>query len=95
MANCDVWNMWHESLQSPQNPTATQESFVATRGLEGYVFHLSRQVHLEKVRQHGTKLLLHYIYKANNDGNRWQKSTVEQEYAWLFTGSDSTPNFDI
>ena len=32
MACRDVWNIWHEGLRSPQNPTAKPEGFVATGG---------------------------------------------------------------
>ena len=33
--------------------------------------------------------------KVNNEGNRRQPSTTEQDWAWLFSGSYSTPNFDF
>ena len=101
MACRDVWNTWHEGLRSPQNPTAKPEGFVATGGPRAMYFTHHGKPWLKPIiarpseKKYGTKLQLLYTNKVNNDGNRRQQSTTEQDWAWLFSGSDGTPNFDF
>ena len=82
-------------------PDGEAGGFCGDRRPEGHVFYTSRQAMIKTYystsirKKYGTKLQLLYTNKVNNDGNRRQQSTTEQDWAWLFSGSDGTPNFDF
>ena len=82
-------------------PDGEAGGFCGDRRPEGHVFHTSRQAMIKTYyntsirKKYGKKLQLLYTNKVNNDGNRRQQSTTEQDWAWLFSGSDGTPNFDF
>ena len=101
MACRDVWNTWHEGLQAPQNPTAKPEGFVATGGPRAMYFTHHGKPWLKPIiaRPSEWNMVQNCSYfntnKVNNDGNRRQQSKTEQDWAWLFSRIDSTPNFDF
>ena len=82
-------------------PDGEAGGFCGDRRPEGHVFHTSRQAMIKtyystSIRiRYGTNCSYFTTNKVNNDGNRWQQSTTEQDWAWLFSGSDGSPNFDL
>ena len=89
MACRDVWNIWHEGLQAPQNPTAKPEGFVATGGPRAMYFTHHGKPWLKSIiaRRDITKYVLSLLKcylpceKNNSFTQRWPG---RKSVCWLF-----------